>query len=715
MGSEDIVNLCASLSVKEREGPVHTLRDGLKVGRAQKMVLCLAGKILSPDLVNREAFRAVISKIWRLRGGVEVEKVQLSNVPLLCMTKEIAEFLGNLIGEVREIETGTTGDCVGKFLQIRVAIETSKPLRRFLRVDVLGDGEETVMPIRYERLPNFYFRCGMLDHTVRCCKETIGRDCTAVSDLQYGAWLKVVGPTKAFEQRGWGSTSNDGRVGGFRRAGNLVNEARRFKQQAAVARSDPVAVGGAPMSQADPSKKQAGKFLGIGYADKGEVSGKDTVSPGSNMLRVGKQVSGSVPVGVENILKDSPAHENVRGSGRGDSGFLNSYIGRMDQMVENGCGLVTGPGSTHLLTHSDVVGPGECDSPNKENLMPSHPMGPIYVNKIIVEGQQLPSFVSGLIDSRLDTGVSTVVFSSQAVDTDKVRKGKRASGKRIVNWNKESRNVSIGRGEQISEVWCRKRKDVVVNDAFNDGSKRPRNDSSETLEQCWGMNSGPCGMAQMKEKMHRCAVKLDKWNQAKRRAMRAEISNLKKDLAKATKDVRLGSWKTVRDIERQLDFVLEKEEGYWKQQSRQDWLKGGTGTLNSSTKRPMLESDDLQFLELIARCLWVLKEKEMAILCVMFWRLWFKRNQFVHSATPACGDDVFEWAAGYVEDFHVANQNDDQSPRVSRPDRFLKWVPLSVGCFKINTDAALRVEDKIVGFGLVIRDSTGVVHAAAFP
>ncbi|TXG53267.1 hypothetical protein EZV62_022436 [Acer yangbiense] len=573
MGSEDIVNLCASLSLTEREGPVYTLQDGLKAGGVQKMALCLAGKILSPDLVNREAFRVVISKIWRLRRGVEVENVtnniftfhfqlpedrrKVSNVPLLCMMKEIVEFLGSLIGKVREIDTGATGDCIGKFLRVRVAIETSKPLRRFLRVDVLGDGEETVMPIHYECLPNFCFHCGMLDHTVRCCQETIGPDYTVVSDLQYGAWLRATRPVKALRQRGWGNTSNDGRYGGFRRAGNLVDEVRRYKQQAVVACGNPVALGGVPKSQVAPSSKQVGKFSRDGYVEKGEKSGKVTDPLNSNVLGVGEQVSGSVPLGVINVprfFRDSFDSEKNGSFGGRDSGFLNSYMGGVKPMVESDCGLGIGPVCTPILKSLEAI------------------VGPVCI---------------------------PILKSPEAiVGPEKARKGKRVSGKRIVNWKKAARNVFEGRGKQVSEVCCGKRKDAVVVDAFNDGSKKPRNDSSETC---------------VKEKMQNYAVKLNNWNQAKRRAMRAEISKLKKELAKATEDVRSGYWRAC--------------------------------------------------LKLIARCLRVLKLDEMEILCVMFWRLWFKRNQLVYSAVPTCGEDVFEWVAGYVEEFRMANQTADQSPR----------------------------------------------------
>ncbi|TXG61290.1 hypothetical protein EZV62_012653 [Acer yangbiense] len=52
---------------------------------------------------------------------------------------------GGMMGEVEDVDGGASGDCVGKFIHVGVRIDVDKPLRRCLRVDVLGDGEETVM------------------------------------------------------------------------------------------------------------------------------------------------------------------------------------------------------------------------------------------------------------------------------------------------------------------------------------------------------------------------------------------------------------------------------------------------------------------------------------------------------------------------------------------------------------------------------------------
>ncbi|TXG49311.1 hypothetical protein EZV62_025186 [Acer yangbiense] len=261
MGLEEIERLCASMSIKDREGPVRTLNAGLKMGGAQKMALCLAGKILSPDLVNMDAFRSLIARIWKVRGGVEIEVitnnvyafhfqlsedrrkvfasgpwkfddslivleeptgtrsikglkfdkvdfwVQISNLPLLCMTREIAKFLGGIVGEVREVDSRPMGDCLGKFVRVRVAVDITKPLRRFLRVDVLSDGEETIMP-------SFCFRCGLLGHTVRGCPDGDCHSPINSKDLQYGVWMRAVAPAKPVGNREWNPWHN---LGNFRR------------------------------------------------------------------------------------------------------------------------------------------------------------------------------------------------------------------------------------------------------------------------------------------------------------------------------------------------------------------------------------------------------------------------------------------------------------------------------------------------------------------
>ncbi|KAK3225039.1 hypothetical protein Dsin_004901 [Dipteronia sinensis] len=85
------------------------------------------------------------------------------------MTSEIGRFLGGMIGEVKEVDDGGSGDCVGKYIRVRVVIDVTQPLRHILRVDVLNDDKESTIQLRYEKLPDHCNRCGQLGHIVRDC------------------------------------------------------------------------------------------------------------------------------------------------------------------------------------------------------------------------------------------------------------------------------------------------------------------------------------------------------------------------------------------------------------------------------------------------------------------------------------------------------------------------------------------------------------------
>ncbi|TXG69115.1 hypothetical protein EZV62_004050 [Acer yangbiense] len=63
MDSEEIARLCATMTLKEREGPVRKLKEELKVAEMQMMSSSLVGKILMNQHVNREAFIAVMTKL----------------------------------------------------------------------------------------------------------------------------------------------------------------------------------------------------------------------------------------------------------------------------------------------------------------------------------------------------------------------------------------------------------------------------------------------------------------------------------------------------------------------------------------------------------------------------------------------------------------------------------------------------------------------------
>ncbi|KAK3226085.1 hypothetical protein Dsin_005947 [Dipteronia sinensis] len=248
MDSEDIASLCTSLTISNCNGPVQLLDGKLMDDAIHRMSLCMVGKILLSKRVNREAFIRVIGKIWQVNKGVNIESVtgntftfhfkdvhdlnrvvsegpwsfdnaliamerrvgkgtieslnfnhedfwvQIHQVPLLCMTREIRGFLGGLIGQVLDVDGGASGDCVGKFMRVRVQVDIKKPLKRCLRVDILGDGSKTVIVLRYERLSNHCFKCGMVNHTTTECPENeLNPIVNGKEKPPFGFWLRASG------------------------------------------------------------------------------------------------------------------------------------------------------------------------------------------------------------------------------------------------------------------------------------------------------------------------------------------------------------------------------------------------------------------------------------------------------------------------------------------------------------------------------------------
>ncbi|TXG57376.1 hypothetical protein EZV62_018689 [Acer yangbiense] len=173
MDAADIAALCAVMSLKELEGPVRRLEGDLKTDGNQKD----RRRVLIGEPWSFDNFLIVLAKpngkgdILNIPFNKTAFWVQIHNVPLLCMTKQIGSFLGSLIGDVEEIDEGVSGDYDGKFLRVRVIINVDQPLRRILQVDVLGDREESVMLLRYEWLPDHCHR--HTHHTITKAGESI--------------------------------------------------------------------------------------------------------------------------------------------------------------------------------------------------------------------------------------------------------------------------------------------------------------------------------------------------------------------------------------------------------------------------------------------------------------------------------------------------------------------------------------------------------------
>ncbi|KAL5780526.1 hypothetical protein ACOSQ2_011263 [Xanthoceras sorbifolium] len=123
--------------------------------------------------------------------------IQIHNVRLLCMTRNIGFQLGAKIGKVKDMDLGASGDCTGKFLRVRVSVDVLRPLKRGLRIRLEDSEEEQTLLLRYEKMPEFCFECGLIGHSFReCPSKNPQKDATDLIKHKYGTWIRASSPTK---------------------------------------------------------------------------------------------------------------------------------------------------------------------------------------------------------------------------------------------------------------------------------------------------------------------------------------------------------------------------------------------------------------------------------------------------------------------------------------------------------------------------------------
>jgi hypothetical protein len=230
------------LSEGERNGIAITEVDTANLrARGER---CLLGKLMSDRRIQKEAFKALMSKLWKTLESVNFKEIhdnlwllefanmadkrrvkegrpwlfdrsilvlkevdesvppvqmdfskalfwiQVHDMPLTCMNREVGNRIGQSIGMVEEIDV--TGDGVGwgRCLRIRVHIDITKPLERG-RALVLN-GKSVWVSFRYEKLPQFCYSCGRIYHAGQpCMNKTSHRLNDNDSVKPWGAWLRA--------------------------------------------------------------------------------------------------------------------------------------------------------------------------------------------------------------------------------------------------------------------------------------------------------------------------------------------------------------------------------------------------------------------------------------------------------------------------------------------------------------------------------------------
>ncbi|KAL5848934.1 hypothetical protein ACOSQ3_006996 [Xanthoceras sorbifolium] len=89
--------------------------------------------------------------------------ILIYNVPILCMNRRIVKKISKMVGEIVECPVESR-ECWGKFMRLKVRVDISKPLVRGIRVWLEEFETIVIALLRYERLPEFCYVCGMVSH-----------------------------------------------------------------------------------------------------------------------------------------------------------------------------------------------------------------------------------------------------------------------------------------------------------------------------------------------------------------------------------------------------------------------------------------------------------------------------------------------------------------------------------------------------------------------
>ncbi|KAL5816014.1 hypothetical protein ACOSQ3_024392 [Xanthoceras sorbifolium] len=120
-------------------------------------------------------------------------------------------------------------------------------------------------------------------------------------------------------------------------------------------------------------------------------------------------------------------------------------------------------------------------------------------------------------------------------------------------------------------------------------------------------------------------------------------------------------------------------------------------------------NDNVEVLDVLIYYKRLLRLEEFQVLLVVLWRIWFRRNAFLHGSRVGKDEELLQWCQSYLSEVFSATVK----VLPAAVSRCASWLSPTVEWFKLNTDAALMSSKKTAFLGVVVRDSLGFVLLVA--